>query len=93
MGYEGVIAHYDGSKWFGYPEHKIPFHFDAVWGSSASDVYAVGSGGKILHSTGLNNWSLSPSGTIAHLYGVWGSSASNVFAVGYQGVILHKSAP
>jgi hypothetical protein len=57
-----------------------------VWGSSGSDVFAVG--GTILHYDGTD-WSPMSSGTTQSLsgVGVWGSSGSDVFAVG--GTILH----
>jgi hypothetical protein len=59
-----------------------------VWGSSASDVFAVGNSGTILHYDG-STWSSMSSGTTSHLRGVWGSSASDVFAMGNSGTILH----
>jgi hypothetical protein len=64
-----------------------------VWGSSSSDVFAVGTGGTILHYNG-SAWSKMtvPSGR-HEIDGVWGSSGSDVFAVGfgeeYKGTILH----
>ena len=59
-----------------------------VWGSSGSDVFAVGLNGTILHYNG-STWSSMTSGTTNGLGGVWGSSASDVFAVGSSGKILH----
>ena len=63
-----------------------------VWGSSGSDVFAVGHYGTILHYDG-SSWSPMNSGTSYHLRGVWGSSGSDVFAVGHSasgiGIILH----
>jgi hypothetical protein len=59
-----------------------------VWGSSGSDVFAVGNGGTILHYDGAE-WMAMDSGTSNTLYGVWGSSGSNVFAVGKSGTIRH----
>jgi hypothetical protein len=46
-----------------------------VWGSSGSDVFAVGSNGTILHYDG-SSWSSMTSGTSAWLFGVGGSSGS-----------------
>ena len=70
-------------------------NFNGVWGSSASDVFAVGGSGTILHYNG-SSWSAMTSGTTQYLNGVWGSSGSDVFAVGggyymggYSGTILH----
>ena len=59
-----------------------------VWGSSATDVFAVGDSGTILHYDG-SAWSAMSSGTTNDLAGVWGSSATDVFAVGAGGTILH----
>jgi hypothetical protein len=59
-----------------------------VWGSSGTDVFAVGDSGVILHYNG-STWSSMASGTSNNLSGVWGSSNSNVFAVGDSGTILH----
>jgi len=59
-----------------------------VWGSSATDVFAVGNYGTILHYNG-STWSPMSSGTTNTLHGVWGSSATDVFAVGNYGTILH----
>jgi hypothetical protein len=57
-----------------------------VWGRSATDVWAVGSGGAILHWDG-GGWSPSASGTTQNLSGV-GGDATNVWAVGANGTIL-----
>jgi uncharacterized repeat protein (TIGR01451 family) len=57
-----------------------------IWGSSGSDVFAVGRAGTILHYDGAD-WSAMSSGTTEPLYGLWGSS--DVFAVGHRGTILH----
>ncbi|HEX9128783.1 MAG TPA: invasin domain 3-containing protein, partial [Gemmatimonadaceae bacterium] len=60
-----------------------------VWGSSASDVWAVGNSGAIRHYNGTI-WSGVSSGTSQSLMGVWGTSASDVWAVGgASGTILH----
>jgi hypothetical protein len=60
-----------------------------VWGSSGSDVFAVGDYGTIVHYDG-SSWSSMSSGTGNGLDGVWGSSGSDVFAVGDSGTILHS---
>jgi len=63
-----------------------------VWCTSdGMDVYAVGGGGLVAHSTdGGMTW-LAESGTPnADLFGVWGVSASDVWAVGNNGVIVHR---
>jgi hypothetical protein len=63
----------------------------AIWGSSSTDVFAVGSKGTILHYDG-SSWNRMNSGTTYLLRGVWGSSPSDVFAVGHNWeleIILH----
>jgi hypothetical protein len=71
-----------------------------VWGSSGSDVFAVGScyensitKGVILHYDGSNCSRMAIPGVAYRLCTVWGSSASDVFAVGestsYKSLILH----
>jgi hypothetical protein len=65
---------------------------NGVWGSSASNVFAVGGAlygdGTILHYNGTA-WSAMECGTTNWLSAVWGSSATDVYAVGYGGTILH----
>src|SRR5574339_663805 len=68
-------------------------HLSGVWGSSASDVYAVGYGNNgsatvpLLYYNNGSSWSefgLSlPAGWgSGYLYGVWGSGPNDVYAVG-----------
>lgn len=59
-----------------------------VWGSSPSDVWAVGVAGTIVRYDGTK-WALVQSGTGPDLRAVWGSSASDVWFVGAGGTILH----
>jgi photosystem II stability/assembly factor-like uncharacterized protein len=59
-----------------------------VWGSSATDVWAVGFSGEILHFDG-QVWTVVEGPTTRHLWAVNGTSASDVWAVGEDGVILH----
>jgi hypothetical protein len=63
-------------------------HLYSIWGSSASNVFAVGDNGTILRYNG-STWSAMTSGTTRYLRGIWGSSASDVFAVGTGGTILY----
>jgi hypothetical protein len=63
----------------------------SVWGSSESDVWAVGDDGAIAHFDGAA-WSLEtrvnqPIKT--DLYGVWGTAKDDVWAVGQAGAIAH----
>lgn len=53
----------------------------AMWGSSGSNVFTVGTDGVILHYDG-GHWIPMASGTDELLCGVWGNSGGSVFAVG-----------
>lgn len=91
----GDVLLYDGSwkRMFGNPDL-----LEAVWGSSGSDVFAVGRRGRIVHSDGTT-WTTQrsiPTSTTgvqassgSWLAGVWGASSSDVYAVGDHGQILH----
>ncbi len=59
----------------------------SLWGSSGSDVFAVGEAGTILHYDGTD-WTAMSSGMENDLRCVRGSSGSDVFAAGDAGVIL-----
>lgn len=62
--------------------------FYGVWGTSPSDIFAVGTGGTICHYDGTG-WSKQLSGTLDDLRAVWGRASNDVFAVGNSGVVLH----
>jgi hypothetical protein len=67
----------------------IPDSFWDVWGSSATDVFAVGAWGAIIHYNS-STWSAMSRGTTYWwLSSVWGSSATDVFAVGVVGAIRY----
>jgi hypothetical protein len=57
-----------------------------VWGSAATDIYAVGELGTTLHSDGVL-WSKWTTPDTKTKYGVWGTGPTNVFTVGDQGNI------
>jgi len=60
---------------------------NGVWGTSATNVFAVGDDGIILHYDG-KLWTPMDSGTTANLYAVWGYSSNSVYVVGSYGTIL-----
>jgi hypothetical protein len=96
--YMPLLYHYDKSGWtnasLSLPSGWTAGSLSGVWGSSASDVYAVGdgshpgnAGSPLIYHNGGSGWTASspslPSGwDIGDLMGVWGSSASNIYAVG-----------
>ncbi len=60
---------------------------NAVWGTGASNVYAVGDNGTVLRWDG-SSWSAETSGTTAKLTSIWGSSASDIWIAG-ESILLH----
>ena len=85
------------STWVTQYASETPQPLYGVWGSGPDDVFAVGTGGLILHSANDGQtWTAQASGTSAYLIGVWGSGPDDVFAVGKfpgsdNGVILHST--
>jgi len=59
--------------------------YKAIWGTSDSDIFAVGNFGTIEHYDG-KNWTQQTSGTGKHLLDVWGTGPNNVYAVGHMDV-------
>ena len=105
----GGIAHYDGISWTPAAEDitKTLAHagsvgaarcggLNGIWGASASDIFAVGVCGVILHYDGAG-WSLTQMDPAEHLYRVWGLTGRDVYAIGWcgegcgpeDGIILH----
>jgi hypothetical protein len=88
VGQGATIVHYDGTAWTAAP--RIPnvggtyqgAPFVAVWGSSATNVYAVG-GDTIAHWNG-ETWAVEVTRSLT-LQAVWGSGPGDVYAVGYSG--------
>jgi len=83
---------HSGSTWTAM-DSGTTARLNGIWGSSSSDVFAVGMdldswNGVILHYDG-STWSAMTSGSSSLLHGIWGSSDSDVFAVGLLGTILH----
>jgi hypothetical protein len=91
-----AILHFNGSQWetvdwfdvSGTSTSMRTALLNSIWGSSAHDVWAVGSGGVVLHFDG-DRWSGFGSITTADLNAVWGSAADDVWAVGAHGTIAH----
>lgn len=88
----GVLLHYDGQTWQIGANPGVAFRVDGLWGSSATDVWAVGhvpnthSPTLIQHFDGAS-WSPVTSSAIGSggLSSVWGSAAADVYAVGGAG--------
>ncbi|MEW6378143.1 MAG: hypothetical protein AB1611_00900 [bacterium] len=78
---ESLILHStNGTDWTRMPDSPgIEDILEGVWGSSSSDVYAVGN--SIYHYNG-SGWSKMSSPPAGRLRGIWGCDSLNVFAVG-----------
>ncbi|MBA3393458.1 MAG: hypothetical protein H0T89_12485 [Deltaproteobacteria bacterium] len=77
-------AHWDGQR---FTRHDELRYMRDSWGASASDVWAVGEGGRIAHFDGTA-WTPITSPTPADLYDVTGTSATDLWATGI-GTVLH----
>lgn len=60
----------------------------AAWGDRASNVYAVGSGGTLLHFDG-STWQSIATDTRQSLLDIWGSGPQDIYVVGSGGLVLH----
>lgn len=90
-----TIVHYDGSAWTLTDLSALglmmgPRALFKVWGSGASDVYAVGDAGIMLHWNGAA-WEELMVGADDDLIAVWGTGPDNIVAVGGRanGIIAH----
>lgn len=61
---------------------------DAVWGTSADDLYVAGDAGTLFHRSSAG-WSRISLGRGENLYALWGSGSSSVYAAGQNGLIMH----
>jgi hypothetical protein len=95
VGFNGQAYFFDGTepanaaRWVA-QNSNTRADLEAVWGSSAGDVWAVGAYGTIRHTAqGASTWSVVESPTTANLHAVWGTSANDVWAVGDSGTVVH----
>jgi photosystem II stability/assembly factor-like uncharacterized protein len=85
---DGTILHTsDGGTTWKLQTSGFAGRLSGVWGTSPTDVFAVGASGTILRtSDGGGTWTRQPSPSADTLYAVWASSPTNVFITGGQGV-------
>jgi hypothetical protein len=77
--------------WCSVPNDVSPFHLlTSVWGTSSTDVWAVGSGGTIIHYDGVK-WVRTPTGLQNTFFGIWGSGPNDIWAVSSTQVLLHST--
>jgi hypothetical protein len=62
----------------------------SVWGASDDHVFAVGSGGKVVHFNGVN-WETQSSGEIYAPLSIHGATATDAMLVGRAGLALHST--
>jgi len=84
----GAVSTFSPDTWALQNAQPEANHLHGIWGSSSTDVFAVGSSGTILHYDGTS-WTSMSNATTERLWSVWGSSSTDVLAVGDSGTILH----
>ena len=68
-----------------------------LWGTTDTNIYAVGGRGEIFRYDGDGDndsdpdeiWEEMTSGTSHDLFAIWGSSDSNIYVVGHTGTVRH----
>ncbi len=89
----GWIVHFDGSTWE--EELAVDDDLNAIWGSSAEHIFAVGgshNSGTLIQYYNGSGWEEMTSPVDHALFDIWGRSGSDVYAVGgYQdiGTVIH----
>jgi hypothetical protein len=82
----GGLFRFSGGSWR--EEHRVKAILGGLWGTPGAGMWAVGSGGRLLHTMGDGRWFEEPSGTDKQLTGVWGRNASEIYAFGLQSSLL-----
>jgi len=80
------LVHYDGANWV--EQLDQPENMWGIWGSSGSDVFAVGDNGSVYHYDG-SAWSGPTTAAAGRLFGVHGNAWNDVYAVGLNGALVH----
>jgi hypothetical protein len=76
-----------GYNKFDQDEEQREWLYD-MWGTSASNIWAVGTRGALFHFDGRAWESLPCEGRPIHHFGVWGAGANAVWVVGSEGKVL-----
>lgn len=75
-----LVSHDAGSTWQRM-DSAVQADLTAVWGLSATDVYAVGARGALIHYDG-QAWRRVQVPSVDPLLGIWGLDATHIYAVG-----------
>lgn len=69
----------------------IPAQLLSVWGTSATDVWAVGYDGTIVHSTDLGEtWPVVAPPPKEHFFAIWGTGPSDFWIGGTKGLYHYE---
>jgi hypothetical protein len=80
-----LITHWDGKIWTSWKLQQYPGLY-GVWGSSSTNIYAVGSNGLILHYDG-STWSQQFSGTTSSFHDIWGIDSTQIYVAAFENAI------
>ena len=96
VGEDGTVLHYDGNASGDWTLLSTPADpeapIQAVWGSSASDVYLLANRGLALVHWNGNSWrtvSAFARNADVRMYAIWGSGTRDIYLAGEVGTILH----
>jgi len=87
-----LVMNWNGNEWKSLKLEQYSGLTD-IWGSSPTNIFAVGYNGTILKYNG-NQWLKMDSQTDLSLFKIWGTNSNNIYATGYdsrsgKGVLLH----
>ncbi len=82
-GDHGTVLRHDGKAWSRMTSGTTK-HLHGIWGSSASDVCAVGAAGTLV-CYGGSAWSSASSGVTVALNAIHGTGAKDIWVVGAKG--------
>lgn len=81
-----IVLGFDGAAW-SVLLNELGDGLQAIWGTSPSNLYAVGNKGVILQYNGAD-WNRMTSPVDSPLYSIWGAAADNIYAVGNDGTFI-----
>ena len=83
---QGLVLHYDGTSWS--TSHRANHPLYAVWGT-ATDVWAGGERGLLLHRSAGGKWTRVETGHVQPIRAIYGTSAGDVWFTGRAGAVDH----